>query len=93
MLRELRAQTRMQIGTDNGRPVYSDDRNDKNIPDHGYDLIRYMVSSRPPVAIEPGAVLSPDSFEAVRQRMNRDETSGRMGYLARKVRSAQLAAY
>lgn len=93
MLRELRAQTRMQIGTDNGRPIYSDDRNDKNIPDHAYDLIRYMVSSRPPVATEPVKMLSPDSFEAVRRRMNRDQPSGRMGYLARKVRGAQLGTY
>lgn len=48
-LRQLRAQRRIQVGTDLGKPVFSDERDDK-IPDHGYDTIRYFVASRPPVA-------------------------------------------
>ncbi len=35
-LRELRAQRRVKIGTDLGKPIYSDER-DPDIVDHGYD--------------------------------------------------------
>lgn len=48
LLRETRAQRRQKIGTDMGRPVFSDDR-DETIPDHGYDVVRYGVASRAPV--------------------------------------------
>ncbi len=39
---QLSAQRRMLLGTDNGKAIYSDDR-DKSIPDHGYDPIRYFI--------------------------------------------------
>ncbi len=47
-LRELRAQRRLKIGTDLGKPIFSDER-DPTKPDHGYDPIRYFVASRPAV--------------------------------------------
>lgn len=45
LLRELRAQRRVRIGTDNGRPIFSDER-DESISDHAYDALRYLVASR-----------------------------------------------
>jgi len=85
-LRELRAQTRKKIGSDNGKPLYSDDRDDK-IPDHAYDNYRYMIASRPAVASVPGRVLDPNSFEAIRREMiKNDYKPERLGYLARKLR-------
>jgi hypothetical protein len=47
ILRETRAQRRVKIGTDLGKPIFSDER-DPNITDHGYDLCRYMAASRGP---------------------------------------------
>jgi hypothetical protein len=45
VLRELRSQRRVRIGTDNGRPIFSDER-DESISDHAYDALRYLVASR-----------------------------------------------
>jgi hypothetical protein len=47
ILRETRAQRRVKVGTDAGRPVFSDER-DPNIADHGYDLLRYAIAAREP---------------------------------------------
>jgi len=47
VLRETRAQRRVKIGTDLGRPIFSDER-DPNIIDHAYDPFRYFIASRPP---------------------------------------------
>ena len=47
ILRETRAQRRVKVGIDAGRPVLSDER-DPNIADHGYDLLRYAVAAREP---------------------------------------------
>lgn len=43
-IREMKAQRREKLGTDLGKPIFSDDR-DKSVPDHAYDFIRYMVAS------------------------------------------------
>jgi hypothetical protein len=48
VLRELRSQRRVKIGTDMGRPAFSDER-DATIADHGYDCCRYFLASRAPV--------------------------------------------
>jgi hypothetical protein len=48
ILRETRAQRRVKVGTDLGRPIFSDER-DPNIADHGYDLLRYAIAARPGV--------------------------------------------
>lgn len=47
VLRETRAQRRVKIGTDLGRPIFSDER-DPGIVDHAYDPLRYFIASRPP---------------------------------------------
>lgn len=47
-IRELRAQRREKTGSENGRDVYSDER-DPKVPDHGYDPTRYFIASRPPL--------------------------------------------
>ncbi len=48
MLRELRNQRRVKMGTELGRPIFSDER-DPTIVDHGYDNVRYFIASRPPI--------------------------------------------
>lgn len=50
IIRELRSQRRLKVGSENGKDIYCDDRDDK-IPDHGYDLVRYCIASRPPIHI------------------------------------------
>lgn len=41
--KETIAQRRVQIGTIDGRPVFSDERA-TNVPDHGYDPVRYCIA-------------------------------------------------
>lgn len=48
VLRQLKSQRREKLGTDNGRPIFSDER-DMKIPDHAYDCVRYFIASQPPV--------------------------------------------
>jgi hypothetical protein len=43
---QTKAQKRMQIDTINGKPIFSDDRDEK-ITDHAYDCIRYFCAMHP----------------------------------------------
>lgn len=66
-LRETRAQRRVKVGTDLGKPVFSDER-DPTIVDHAYDPVRYMVASRP--RVPKGASQAKDgTFFGVQQRI------------------------
>lgn len=63
-IRELRSQRRDKVGSDNGRDLYSDDR-DTSIPDHSYDCLRYFIASRPPLSqITPKKRLTGTMLEA-----------------------------
>lgn len=42
-IRQLGAQRKKLLGSDNGKNIYSEDR-DENITDHAYDLVRYYVA-------------------------------------------------
>jgi hypothetical protein len=66
LLRETRSQRRLKIGTDMGRPVFSDER-DPNIPDHAYDPLRYFLASRAPVPAAPGVNIEGTFFQARQQ--------------------------
>ena len=68
---ETEAQRREKIGTELGRPVFSDDRQD-GIPDHGYDVLRYLVASRPESGPTTRTSISSKSFKAVQARMKRE---------------------
>jgi hypothetical protein len=85
VIRETRSQRRVKIGTDLGRPMFSDDR-DETIADHAYDALRYLVSSRPPVATVAGKKMHYNSFKAVRQRTLDFKRRGGFRMLARQAR-------
>jgi hypothetical protein len=61
VIKETRSQRRLKIGTEMGRPVFSDER-DPDIPDHAYDPLRYCIASRPPVATDPRLVAGVNTF-------------------------------
>lgn len=55
ILRELKAQRRKKIGTDRGRAIFSDIR-EEQVADHGYDVVRYFIAGRPslaPASVKP----------------------------------------
>lgn len=60
-LKETRAQRRVKIGTDVGRPVFSDER-DPDVTDHAYDPVRYGIASRPPIPSVTGPQATPGTF-------------------------------
>lgn len=43
-INEIRTQRRLKLGDLNGKPIFSDERDDRR-PDHAYDPIRYYVAS------------------------------------------------
>ena len=70
VVREIRSQRRVKVGTDLGRPIFSDERDD-NVSDHAYDPLRYGVASRPPLATEHGPSAKPGTFKGEQARLNR----------------------
>lgn len=61
VIRETRSQRRVKVGSDLGRPIFSDER-DPDVTDHGYDVLRYLVASRPLQASEQGPAAAPNTF-------------------------------
>ncbi len=61
IIRETRSQRRVKVGTQDGKDVFSDER-DTNVVDHGYDLVRYRVADMDALPVEavrrapPGSV-------------------------------------
>jgi hypothetical protein len=51
-IREIRSAKRLQVGENDGKPIYSDDR-DPSVPDHALDCVRYVVNSHPIPASAP----------------------------------------
>lgn len=69
-LLQLQKQRRELLGSDNGKTIYSDDR-DENVVDHAYDPIRYYVaehSSNKPVEPKDIPERSFARFEQIRKR-------------------------
>lgn len=66
-VRELRAQRRVKLGTDLGKPVFTDER-DPHIVDHAYDCVRYLIASRAPRASEANPY-PPGTWQAEHERL------------------------
>jgi len=80
---ETSSQKREVIGTDNGSPIFSDDR----APgiDHGYDVLRYYVGIHSQGSNDPRPKMPENSFEAYRRKAimeNRRISAIDMGFYA-----------
>jgi hypothetical protein len=51
-IREIRSAKRLAVGENDGKPIYSDER-DASVPDHALDCVRYVVNSHPMPASPP----------------------------------------
>lgn len=67
IVKQTRSQRRLRLGTELGKPIFSDERDDK-IVDHAYDVVRYFIASRPPAAVTAAQAQNPMSFAQVRLR-------------------------
>ena len=90
VIRQTRSARRKKIGSENGRPIFSDER-DMDIPDHGYDPCRYFIASRPPVAAEVSERMSQKTFTAVRQAALQFRRRGGYDRMAARLRREATA--
>lgn len=67
-IRQTESQKRKQIGTDNGRPVFEDDRDD-SVEDHAYDPLRYYVALHSQGSTDPRPKIPEGSFLAARKQI------------------------
>lgn len=84
VIRETKAQRREKIGTEDGRPIFSDER-DKTLTDHAYDCVRYALASRPPISHELAARIGRMTFDAVRAEYKRMKHRGGLRKLAKEA--------
>lgn len=70
LLRQLQAQKKKQIAVVNGKPIFSDERDD-SIPDHAYDTLRYYVGTRPKNNKSTVNRVIPGSFDYAGDRVDR----------------------
>jgi hypothetical protein len=66
VLGQVRSQRRVKIGTELGKPLFSDERDD-TITDHAYDPFRYGMASRPPLPIEAAPSAHTGTFDGARR--------------------------
>lgn len=64
---QTRAQRRVKVGTEMGRPLFSDER-DETIVDHAYDPVRYFIASRAPLFADQVPTLVRGTFAYEQQR-------------------------
>jgi len=75
VLRETGNQRREQLGTENGKPIYSDARA-KSISDHSYDCLRYYCSIKAAHYENNPRRIPPGSFMDVRNEMLKLKSAG-----------------
>lgn len=74
ILAQTKAQKRKQIAVVNGKPIFSEER-DENIEDHGYDTVRYLVGGRPKHKSSDKHQIIPNSFDELKNRVNRQRVA------------------
>lgn len=77
-IRELRSQRRLKVGSENGKDIYSDER-DPDVPDHAYDPTRYFIASRPPLHVAVRSVSLRGTAIEARRQLKRVARRGKLG--------------
>lgn len=76
---QLKSQKRKQVSVINGRPIFSDERDEK-LPDHAYDPLRYFVATRPKSTAFRDRAARPGSFDYQADRANRLVIAGKVAH-------------
>lgn len=90
IIKDIRSQRRERVGMSLGKPIFSDER-DTNIRDHGYDVVRYMVASRPSPSREAGRKVPARSFEGIRRQIKLNKRRGLQAKLASMAKYDAIA--
>lgn len=75
---QTRNQQRIKIGSQNGKPIYSDTRNE-NVPDHAYDPLRYAAGARARKFDSKRTVSQPGTFGHLMRQARRRHRGQRPG--------------
>lgn len=86
---QTKAQKREQIGTINGKPIFSDDRDEK-VTDHAYDPVRYFCAMHPFYSKSTRIEAPKGSFMDLRKQLKAMRESGQ---LERVFGDTQLGSY
>lgn len=81
---QMRSQRRVRAGTDLGKPVFTDER-DESISDHGYDPVRYFIASRSAIPIQGIVTYGKRSFFGKRDELNQWKKRGGLAILRAQV--------
>ena len=87
VIRQIRAQRRVKIGTKDGHDMFSDDR-DTNIIDHGYDPLRYLIADQPGL---PGSAQRPVNPNTVAAALTKNRLRARLEIKKRRVQSTRTS--
>lgn len=88
-IRQTRSQRREKTGTEMGKPIFSDER-DESITDHAYDAVRYAVATKLAAPKEPGRTAGAKTFLGVLTRHRDFMKSGGQRILAEQARRQRL---
>lgn len=92
VLRQTRSARRVKVGTENGKPTFSDER-DEAIVDHAYDPLRYFMAAQPPLPNSVQRKYAANSFAAIRASALQANKRGRIMNRAREARSEYERKY
>lgn len=84
VIAETRAQRRVKIGTELGKPIFSDERQ-KGVIDHAHDCLRYFASSRAAAPRVPVPTYGKNSFYGRRDAMQRFKKNGGWQRIAKQL--------
>jgi hypothetical protein len=90
VIRETRSQKYEKIGSDGGRPIFCDDR-DESIADHAYDYLRYFMATQQKIPVAAVKRYGRNSFAGAREQLIHMRKSGGMAALAEQARSESRA--
>ena len=85
VIRQTRSARRMKLGTDNGRAIFSDER-DSKLPDHAYDPLRYAMASQPPLPHSVPKKYAENSFFGRRDMAIRMKKRGDFAKMAKQAK-------
>jgi len=89
---ETKSQKRKQEGTVNGKPIFSDDR-DESVSDHAYDCVRYFAAMHPFWTSATRSVTPQGSFFNVRNNYKMLKKEGKLEEIFGNVPVRALGSY
>ena len=85
VIRQTKSARRLKIGTDNGKPIFSDER-DPKIADHALDPLRYFLAAQPPLPHSMPKKYAANSFMGKRAMALSFKKKGKIAQQAKRAK-------